>query len=348
MPLRPRLAICTLALALGLGCPQQQTGAPDAGDAADSTPAASLNGEVITVAELDGWLRDQLFQQATGNGDPMKLYELRSQGLDDLISQRLVEKEAEPLGIPAEELAEEEARKRSTVSDQDVLDFFEGNKERMGEIAFEDVAPRIRRHLEQQRRQAGAQEYVDELRARASIEIFIDAPRADVAATGPSLGPEDAAVTIVEFSDYRCGYCKKAESVMRELLERYPEQLRIVSRHFPLNDVSRGAAEAASCAHEQGRYWDFHRRLFAPTGAELDSESLKQYASDLELDLEAFEACVDERRFQAQVEADLADGRQAGVRGTPAFFVNGIPVRGARPLDDFVSVIEKEIERTGS
>ena len=136
-------------------------------------------------------------------------------------------------------------------------------------------------------------------------------------------------------------------NVLKQLLERYPSQLRLVSRQFPLNQRSWGAAEAAACANEQGRFWDFHRKLFA-SGGKVDAESLRQYASEAELDLEAFQTCVDERRFKTDIEADLAEGREAGVTGTPAFFVNGILMKGSRPLDDFVAIIEKELRRTGS
>jgi protein-disulfide isomerase len=335
-------------LALALGCPQPQTTEPDAGEVADPTPAASLDGETITLGELDTWLKEELFAKATKNGDPSKLYELRSKGLDDMINERLVAREAEPLGITAEELADQEAAKRSTVSDEEVLAFFEDNKERMGETPFEDVAPRIRQHLEQRRRKEGAEEYISELRESASIEIFIDAPRVDVAAKGPSIGPEDAPVTIIEFSDYQCPYCTRAEAVVKQILERYPNEVRFIYRHFPLDRIhpqARGASEAAACAHEQGKFWEFHRKLFSPE-AEYDTESLAQYASEVGLDMEAFQLCVDERRYQADIETDVADGRAAGVAGTPAFFVNGIIMKGARPLEDFVSLIEKELERT--
>jgi protein-disulfide isomerase len=117
-----------------------------------------------------------------------------------------------------------------------------------------------------------------------------------------------------------------------------------VHRSFPLNEISRGAAEAAACANEQGQFWEFHRSLFA-TEVDLDAEGLMQHASELELDLEAFRDCVEERRYQAAVEADLAAGREAGVTGTPSFFVNGIRMEGARPFEDFVATIEKELSR---
>jgi protein-disulfide isomerase len=347
MSLRATLAICVPVLSLALGCPAQKTAGPDQGEASDSTAAAEVDGDTITLAELDAWIKQQLFDRASEDGEQSKLYELRSAALDDMITQRLLEEEAAPLGITPEELVRHQTEKQASVADEELVAFYEENKERMGDVAFEEVMPRIRRHLQQQHQQAAEQEYLRALHEKASIEIYLDVPRVEIEAKGPSLGPDDAPVTIVEFSDYRCGFCRKVEPVLQQLLERYPSELRLVSRNYPLNQVSREAAEAAACANQQGRYWEYHSKLFA-AGGNLDSESLHQLASEAELDLEAFQTCVAERRFQADVEADLADGRRAGVRGTPAFFVNGIPIKGARPLEDFVAVVEKELGRSGS
>jgi len=302
------------------------------------------------VAELDAWIKQRLFDQATDEGDPGKLYELRSRALDDLISERLLEEAAKPLGLTTEELIRMESEKEATVSDEEVLAFYEENKDRMGDVSFEDVGPRIRRHLGQQREQEAGQEYIASLRDDAAVVVHLDAPRIDVAAAGASLGPEDAPITIIEFSDYQCPYCKRAEPVVQQVLERYPSQVRFVYRHFPLDRIhplARGAAEAAACAGDQGRFWEFHRNLFSE-GAEFDKESLIQHASDAGLDLVAFQTCVEERRFQAAIEADVTDGQRAGVTGTPAFFINGIMVKGVRPIDEFVALIEKELARAGS
>jgi protein-disulfide isomerase len=351
MSLRPTLAICIPVLALALGCPPaEKTTEPDTGGVGGSTPAADLDGATVTVAEVDAWIKEQLFDQTTDKRDPTKLYEIRSRALDDMINERLLEQEAAPRGLTPDELIRQETEKQTAVGDEELLAFYEANKERMGEAGFEKVKPQILRHLQQQRGNTAAKEYIEALRARASIEIHIDAPRVEVRATGPSLGPDDAPVTIIEFSDYQCPYCSRAEPVVKQILERYPSEVRFVFRHFPLDRIhpqARGAAEAAACANQQDRFWDFHGKLFTP-GAKFDAESLQQYASDLELDLEAFQTCVEERRFQADIETDVAEGQQAGVTGTPGFFVNGIPVKGARPLDDFVAIIEKELGRSGS
>jgi protein-disulfide isomerase len=350
MSLRTILTICIALAASNLACSQQMDTARDQADAADTSAAAQINGEALTVAELDAWIKERLFEQATDEGDPGKLYELRSRALEDLINERLLEEAAKPLGLTTEDLLRLESEKKTNIGDEEVLAFYEENKERMGDVAFEDVSPRIRRHLQQQREQTAGQEYIAALRNDASVVVHLDAPRIDVEATGASLGPEDAPVTIIEFSDYQCPYCKRAEPVIQQVLERYPSQVRFVYRHFPLDRIhplARGAAEAAACANDQGRFWEFHGNLFGE-GAEFDKENLLRYASDAGLDLVAFQACVDERRFQDAVEADVVDGQRAGVTGTPAFFINGIQIKGVKPIEEFVTIIEKELERAGS
>jgi predicted DsbA family dithiol-disulfide isomerase len=344
MSLRTMLAICISVLTLALGCPPQQATEPDESDVGDATTAAILDGETFTVAEIDAWIMEQLFDKETNKRNATKLFEIRSEYLQALINERLLEKEAAARGLAPEELVRQETEKRTTISDEDLLAVYEENKERLGERTFEEMKPQIYTYLQRTGEQTAAREYLESLRENASIEIHLEAPRVDIAARGPSLGPDDAPVTIVEFSDYRCGYCRKAESTVQQLLERYPSEVRLVSRQFPLNPTSRGAAEAAACANEQGRFWEFHRKLFA-SGGKVDAESLQQYAGEVELNLEAFQVCVDERRFEAEIDADLGEGREAGVTGTPAFFVNGIAVKGARPLEHFVGIIESELRK---
>ena len=347
--MNPRLLplFSSIVTVLGLAC---SAGTSPGTDAGDPTPAAEINGNVITLGEVDEWIKDDLFQRSTQGGDPAKLFELRKKALDQIIDQRLVETEAETLGLTPEALLEQEARKLSTVSDAEVQAFYEQNKERMGEVPFEEVKPQIDRHLASRAASTATRAYVVSLRDSAQLDVHLEVPRTEVEASGPAIGPENAPVTIVEFSDYQCPYCKRAEPVIQQVLERYPDQVRFVYRHFPLDRIhpqARGASEAAACANEQGRFWDFHAKLFA-ADAKFDADSLRQYASDLELDLEAFQTCVDERRFQADIEADLVEGRQAGVSGTPAFFVNGIRIKGARPFDAFAEIIEEELRRSRS
>ena len=136
--------------------------------------------------------------------------------------------------------------------------------------------------------------------------------------------------------------------MLAEVLARYPEQVRLIHRHFPLDNIhpyARPAAEAAMCADEQGRFWEYHDAIFARSGR-LTDESVAEIGSELGLDLEAFGTCVEERRYAEFVSDDMEAGRSAGVTGTPAFFINGIPLKGARDADQLSRVIEAELARS--
>ena len=160
-----------------------------------------------------------------------------------------------------------------------------------------------------------------------------------------ALGPADAPITFVEFSDYQCPYCRRwHDEVYEPLLAAYPGKIKFVYRHLPLTSIHPDAfpaAEAAMCAGEQDAYWQFHEKLFSNEA--LGSSIYLQYAQDLGLNIETFEACVNERKYQEAVQADVDFAIDLGIRSTPTFFINGLAVVGAQPLDVFKQVIDKEL-----
>jgi protein-disulfide isomerase len=162
----------------------------------------------------------------------------------------------------------------------------------------------------------------------------------------PVLGPNDAAITIIEFSDYECPYCRSWHTeTFARLMDTFPNQIRFVFRDFPLSSIhpnAAPAAEAANCAGEQGKYWGFNELLFSGK-YELGSQAYTQYAGELGLDGTSFEECVSSGRYQDEVQADLDWAANLGVRSTPTFFINGIPLVGAQPYEVFKQVIEKEL-----
>jgi protein-disulfide isomerase len=327
----------------------QGTSGRDATAADSNAPVAELGGSTVTMAELDAFIKDVLFERETSGGEPSKLYNLRSRSLSDLIDTRLIEEEAERRGLTRDELGEIIAQQAEAISDEEVSEFFEKNKGRFDKATFEQVAPRIREALERQRGTVELEEFVASLRKRAGVTILLEPARVEVAADGPSKGPAGARVTIVEFSDFQCPFCSRALPVLDEVLERYPDDVRLVYRHMPLDRIhahARSAAEASVCAQDQGRFWPFHDLLFA-NPRNLGPADLERYASEVGLDLEPFRACVAERKFREKVEADSDAARTIGVSGTPAFVVNGIVLTGARPLPDFVRIIDAELTRLG-
>jgi protein-disulfide isomerase len=333
-----------LALLSGvtLGC---DAGAPKTSPSAeDATPAARIGERTITIAELDAHIKDGLFEQASEGRDAAKLYELRSEAVEQMIDDELVDAEAKLRNTTREALLQAEAAKAKAVEQADVQAFYDQIKARLGDTKLEAVEGQIRMRLEQQRHAEAQQAFIEGLREKSAVHVDIEPPRIAVAADGPSRGPEGAPVTIVEFSDYQCPYCKRAEPTLDQVLKRYPEQVRLVYRHFPLDghEQARPAAEAAACAGDQGKFWEYHALVFQ-SSPQLAAENLRELAEKAKLDVAAFDACVAAKTHAAKVEADLDAGREAGVSGTPAFFVNGIPLSGARALPEFVKLIDREL-----
>lgn len=174
-----------------------------------------------------------------------------------------------------------------------------------------------------------------------------DAPnRLDVSVDDdPALGPESAPIVIVEFSDFNCPYCQRFhQQTFQQLLDTYPDQIRFVYRDMPItSQESFAAAQAAECAGAQGAYWEYHDALFSGRYG-LGEGAYRSYAQDLGLDADELLQCVQEGRYAQEVQADARYASELGVTGTPTFFINGIPLVGAQPLDRFVEVIESELD----
>lgn len=161
----------------------------------------------------------------------------------------------------------------------------------------------------------------------------------------PSIGPDNAPITIIEFSDYQCPYCEVwYNQVYKQLLAAYPDQIRFVYRDLPLpmHPEAIPAAEAANCAGEQNAYWKYHDALFGQQYG-LNRAAYEHYASDLGLDAKTFAACLDSHRYKSEIQADAADAARVGISGTPSFVVNGRVLIGALPLADFKAVIDEEL-----
>jgi protein-disulfide isomerase len=346
--MRVRLAVFA-ALALG-ACGLSCSGPGNEGAAAEPSPVvARLDDRDITLAELEAWLKNDLFERETARMAEAELYELRADALERLIDERLLALEAARRGLAPEALLERESADRVAVAEEEVRAFYDEHEARFGGADFATLAPGIRGHLEEQKASQARRAFLTSLRSGAAVSISMQPPRVPVAATGPSRGPATAPITIVEWSDFECPFCRRAVPVVDELLALYGERVRIVYRHFPLEKIhprARGAAAAAVCAEAQGRFWEYHDRLFAGDAA-LDAPALAGHAAQLGLDRAAFDACLADPATQARIDADAEAGRQAGISGTPAFFVNGIHLSGARPLEDFRRVIDAELGRIG-
>ncbi len=163
-------------------------------------------------------------------------------------------------------------------------------------------------------------------------------------------GDPDASVVIVEFCDFQYKECAKAYPAVKRVLEAYSGKVKFVYRDFPLSDVhafAQDAAEAAECAGEQGKYWEYHDKLFEyqQEWVEKGMSQLKKYAEELKLDMEKFNSCVDSGKFKEEVLKDFNDGKYLGINSVPFFLINNRTLTGARTFEDIQNVIEKEINR---
>jgi protein-disulfide isomerase len=309
----------------------------------DGSVVAQVNGRDITRDELDDWIKERLFEREIASQPAARAYSVRKENLDFLIQDLAAGAEAERLGIDVDEVVRTVVEELGPVSDAEVRGYYQQNRAQLPpNQTFETIAPRIREFLEIQKLELAGRT----LTKRADVRILLEPPRATVAGSGPSLGPADAPVTIVEFSDFQCPYCGRAAPVAKSLVDRYPDQVRLVYRHMPLDfhAQARDAASAAICADRQGQFWEFHDLLFE-NQQNLHVTQLRQYADELSLDSAALERCMSDPETTALIDVDARDARELGVTGTPAFFINGILITGARPLADFVEVIDTELQR---
>jgi protein-disulfide isomerase len=323
-----------------------------AGGGVSAPPPASTGDARQVVAEVDGApiTRGDLDKKAA---EPLlaikqQEYEALRRALDEMVTDRLIEKAAAARKVTREALLKAEVEDRVPPPDPARLDaLYEQHKHRFGGKTREEMGPEIARAVRQQELNARRQAFAEELRGKAKVRIALQPPRAQVAipAGAPALGPASAPVTIVEFSDYQCPYCRRAQGTVDELVEKYKDKVRLVHRDFPLEGHPRAfpAARAARCAGEQGKFWDYHRGLLTGTG-DFSNEDFKSRASALGLDAAKFDACLQSPRHDEEIRASVQDGTRIGVTGTPAFFINGRMLFGARPIEQFQEVIDAELQ----
>jgi len=312
-----------------------------------SDVVATVGATSITLGEVD----DKAMQESTSQFSGMKLsqalYEARRLVVEDLVANALMDQEAKSRSVDRSSLIEKEiTSKVSSVTDVEIAQWYQANQARVQGASLDQVRQPIRQYLTQERMQLARQQFLETLRAKTPVRVLLEAPRQTVsAAKGAAKGPANAPIEIIEFSDFQCPFCQRANPTVAQVLKTYGDRVHFVYRHFPLGNHpnARPAAEASQCAAEQGKFWEYHDALFANPSRLADTD-LKQHAAGLGLDAKQFNACVDTHKYKAQIDTDMEAGEAAGVNGTPAFFVNGRMLNGAQPFDAFKRVIDEELE----
>jgi protein-disulfide isomerase len=341
----PRLgafAFVSAALLVACACKKAGPGAASSstdGLSGDAVVATYGAGKKITARELDEEVGDQIHQA-------------RTRALDKMIIEDLVKTEAAKKNMTEEQwLKSEVESKVPNPPEDEVKKMFEASASRLPPGAkYEDYKDDIISFMTGQQRQEQVRSLIEDLRKKNNIQILLKEPpkpRKQVAAKGPSRGPENAKVTIVEFSDFECPFCGKAHDTVEEVMKAYAGKVRLVFRQFPLDfhKNAQKAAEASLCAHEQGKFWEYHDLLFK-NREKLAVEDLKAHATETGLDAAKFNECLDSGKQAKQVADDMAEAKKVGVSGTPAFFINGVMLSGALPFEEFKKVIDAELTGT--
>lgn len=311
----------------------------------DDPIVARIDGVPIAQSELDQWLMDDWIRGL--EQDPDDLYKLRRAGVEGVIDDTLIDRAAARSGLTSDDFLDREVAKLGPVTDREIDDFYARNKDRIQPAEpLEQLRPKIRTFLDEDR----PIRIMNRLQGAANIEILMTpptappVPRVELPRGDASRGPDDAPVTIVEFSDYQCPFCQRVEVTLGQLDALYPGKLRFEYRHFPLDFHPNAlpAAVAATCAGQQERFWDYHNLLFENQKA-LSGPDLIDYAAQLELDSESFKSCINDEATVALVATDAEVGKAAGATATPTFYINGIVLRGAQGLDAFRTVIDQEL-----
>jgi len=173
--------------------------------------------------------------------------------------------------------------------------------------------------------------------AAANVEQVVDVENAYIR------GNADAPITLIEFSDFECPYSARHQETIVQILDEYPNQVKLIYKHFPLSFHANAqkAAEAAECAGEQGKFWEMHDLLYvASDNKELSVDKFKELAQELKLDTNQFNTCLDDGKYADQVAKDTQEGIAAGVEGTPGTYVNGTLISGAVPFESFKTIID--------
>ncbi|MGE0456480.1 MAG: thioredoxin domain-containing protein [Vicinamibacteria bacterium] len=303
---------------------------------------ATVGDGVVTAAELDDLARERLVRLRAEE------YRIKRAVLDETISRLLLEGEAKARGVTVRQLEEAEIEAKAAILSPEVVRrVFESNGQRYQGRDEAAALAEIGANLRSAQMAEIRRKFVASLKKKAGVRILLEPPRVEVRVDiGPSKGPATAPVTVVEFADFQCPACRSAHATFLRVLEKYGDQVRFVFRHFPLpiHKEAPKAAEAASCANEQGRFWEMHDRLFQAQGG-LQPSDLRRHAQELQLEMARFDACLESGKFLAAWQRDLADGRRYGVAATPTFFVNGRSIQGSQPFEAFAEILDEELAK---
>ena len=314
-----------------------------AGGGGDDATVAEFNGRGIKASEAFANIKTRLFDLED------ELYRTKEQAINDMLEQRILDAEAKKANMPVNALVEKETGGgvQAAVTDADV-DAFLASKG----LSLKD--PRIRKEdvkqfLAYRKQFEKRQEFVARLKKTANLKVYLkepSSPKLTASTEGyPSWGNVKAPVTIIEFSDFQCPFCSRAIPTLDKIKQVYgPDKVRLVFRDMPLPSHPKAlpASIAAHCANEQGKFWEFHNKLFE-NQTKLDDTDIKSYAKALAMDEKRFAECFDGKKHTDVIEKSRKEAESLGIQATPSFVINGTLLQGAQPFDKFKEKIDRAL-----
>jgi protein-disulfide isomerase len=306
------------------------------------TVVATVNNIEITQQQVDDSVAVQIYPLQ------QQLYAIRKAALENLITTRILESEATTRHVSIEELRKQLTLGEVNVTRAQVEEAYKQNASFFATMSPDEARERLRLDLENQARMKHYRAGLEALRKKWTVTINFSPPvfvsELDDGVS-PVRGAAKPIVTIVEFSDFECPFCKQVQSALKQVVETYGRDVRLVFKHLPLEGHrnSLPAARAAYCAAEQERFWQFHDALF--TAGNLSPPVFEQIASDLGLGLPKFQECVASERSRAAVVKDLEAARRLHIDSTPSFVVNGKVIKGALSFAGFQKIVEQELSQ---
>ncbi len=302
-----------------------------------------LSGWAGPVAKAGEWVLDQ---ETVDKALAGKFHELREAHIQEMVVEHLLATEAKALKMTPTELLEKQADAKAVPpTKEEVAHFITANRSRLPNEG-QGAEAQVQEYMLDKRRELARETYLKGLWEKHAVEVLLQPPRMQVSVPQDLLrGKADAPITIVEFSDFECPYCRRAQETLKAVEKSYGDKVRFAFRHYPLpfHEQAPKASEAAQCAADQGKFWPFHDALFTD-GAALAPADLKKLAGKLDLNQATFDTCLDGGRHAERVAKDSAEGKQLGITGTPTFFVNGVRLVGAVPIEKFKKVIDAELK----
>ena len=309
-----------------------------------SEVAATINGKEITFHALQEGIKTPLYDAQ------MNVYDIQYAQLQNLLLEEFAR--ADPIGknLPFPAFMQKHVVKNTIVTDQMVSQFIKINKIPSSKVNVE-YRGQVTKYLRSQLIKQQVDTWFAQESKKHKVVINLKRPERPriliPVGQSPTLGDKNAKITIIEYSDFQCPYCAKAEDTVQELLRKYGKDIRLVYKQYPLSFHKEAfkASEASLCANEQSNefFWKLHKEMFDDP-RHLKSGELKGKAEILGMDKKQFSDCLNSGKYTDQVNAEIAEGNRFGVNSTPIFFVNGIIVKGAKPFSEFEKIILEELK----